>query len=152
MIPRPRGQHAQVLIEEFVVLSAELKSTSARKRRILRRIQALRKILSGHLPGRGEARYYRLELQQAQNDYQSAKTDVIVLLERLSVLPQVAGEFSKPEGSVLQGSAHDLETRSSKNNGADPLDATKNYYRFRDAGRFGSHPLHDGYGDESDPD
>lgn len=31
------------------------------------------------------------------------------------------------------------------------LDASRDYYRFRDNGQFGSYPLIDDYGDESDP-
>jgi hypothetical protein len=30
-------------------------------------------------------------------------------------------------------------------------DATRDYYQFREQGRFGSHPGHDGFGDDSDP-
>ena len=32
----------------------------------------------------------------------------------------------------------------------DPLDATRDYYQFRENGRFGSHPLHDAFNDESE--
>ena len=31
----------------------------------------------------------------------------------------------------------------------DDLDATRSYYRLRENGRFGSHPLHDAFDDEA---
>jgi len=57
-------------------------------------------------------------------------------------------EKASPESMRFKGEI-EAESPSWRNN----LDATKNYgYPAREAGRYGSHPSHDGFGDESGPE
>jgi hypothetical protein len=59
----------------------------------------------------------------------------------------------KPPDSVEEQKHLDLRTRYQQVNRRDPIDATKLYaHSFRENGKFGSHPLHDGMDDESGPD
>jgi hypothetical protein len=50
------------------------------------------------------------------------------------------------------GGDQSARRRAAEINGADPRDASKGWaYAFRERGRFGSFPVHDGYSDESEP-
>jgi hypothetical protein len=59
----------------------------------------------------------------------------------------------KTHDSVTEHRSLDQRTRYEQVNRRDPIDATKLYaHSFRENGKFGSHPLHDGMDDESGPD
>ncbi len=108
-----KGQSAQMKIEAVVSLHTDLRVAEALERRLLRRIQTLRRYLGSRLE-RESARLDpdRLELERIQQKYRLAKLDVSLLRDRLAELEQAPGEYSGPRGQgLIGGDDQDNETR-----------------------------------------
>jgi hypothetical protein len=59
----------------------------------------------------------------------------------------------KASRSIADAKKPDPRTGFAQANALDPIDATRLYaHSFRENGKYGSHPLHDGMDDESGPD
>jgi hypothetical protein len=68
-------------------------------------------------------------------------------------VPALSVSAQKAHDSVAEPRKLDKRTRYAQVSGRDPIDATKLYaHSFRENGKYGSHPLHDGMDDESGPD
>jgi hypothetical protein len=72
---------------------------------------------------------------------------------RVNKIRAVSLNAQRAHDSVAEPRKLDKRTRYAQVSGRDPIDATKLYaHSFRENGKFGSHPLHDGMDDESGPD